>query len=138
MKLSLKKIYAVKALSHLASQPSGVSQSLRVIAKENNIPEAFLGQIFLSLRQKGIVRSIRGKEGGYLLAKSIEQCTLFDVFQAVDAREPFADLDHHQDDLELILMNVFYELEKNEKDFLSKVTLRDITDKTKKSVHFAI
>ena len=57
---------------------------LSSIAERNNISVKYLEQIFSSLRKAGLVRSVKGPQGGYLLAKSPESITVADVIYALD------------------------------------------------------
>lgn len=56
------------------------------LASAQEIPPKYLVQILLDLKADGIVRSQRGKEGGYLLARPPGEITLADVIRAVDGR----------------------------------------------------
>ena len=75
MKVSKRTEYGLRALVTLAEQ-SGSGEHpvpLREIAALEDIPEAFLDQIFGSLRREGLVVSVRGATGGYLLAQRPDQ-----------------------------------------------------------------
>ena len=52
------------------------------LAAEQSIPANYLVQILIELKSQGLVRSLRGKEGGYLLGRSPSQITLADVLRA--------------------------------------------------------
>ena len=87
MKLSVKSDYAARAVLELARH-YGLSGIRRVeeIASSQGIPANYLVQILLELKAKGIVRSVRGKEGGYLLARPPGEITLGNVLRAVHGR----------------------------------------------------
>ena len=53
------------------------------VAEEQGVPPKYLPQILIELKSRGIVRSVRGKEGGYLLARPPADITLADVLRAV-------------------------------------------------------
>ena len=84
MKLSVKSDYAARAVLGLA-QHHGADGAVRVedVAAEQGVPAKFLAQILLELKAQGIVRSLRGKAGGYVLARSPAQISLGDVLRAV-------------------------------------------------------
>ena len=84
MKLSVKSDYAARAVLGLARHYSA-GGALRVddLATEQAIPSNYLVQILIELKAQGLVRSLRGKEGGYLLAKTPAEITLGDVLRAV-------------------------------------------------------
>ncbi len=57
---------------------------VKVIAKKQNIPHRFLEQVMSALKRNGLVRSIRGAQGGYLLAKSSDEILLGDIIEAIE------------------------------------------------------
>ena len=84
MKLSTKGRYAVMALVDLASQSDGRPVALADIAERQEISLSYLEQLFAKLRRGGLVRSVRGPGGGYLLARSAEETRISDAILAVD------------------------------------------------------
>ena len=84
MKLSVKSDYAARAVLGLARRfPTGTAVRVEDLATEQGVPANYLVQILIELKAKGIARSIRGKEGGYLLARAPSEITLGDVLRAV-------------------------------------------------------
>ena len=84
MKLSVKSDYAARAVLGLARHyPTGVALRAEDLAAEQGIPANYLVQILIELKSQGIARSVRGKEGGYLLAKPPGEINLGDVLRAV-------------------------------------------------------
>lgn len=71
MKVSMRTEYGLRAIVTLAETLRSAKQPvpLREIAAREDIPEAFLDQIFALLRREGLVSSVRGASGGYLLAR---------------------------------------------------------------------
>ena len=88
MKLSTKGRYAVMAMADLASNESGKPISLADVASRQEISLSYLEQLFGKLRKGGLVKSVRGPGGGYLLAKSAGEMRISDIIMAVD--EPIA------------------------------------------------
>ncbi len=84
MKLSVKSDYAARAVLSLARR-YGREEATRIedIATENSTPPNYLVQILIELKSGGIVKSVRGKEGGYLLAKPPAQITFGDVLRSI-------------------------------------------------------
>jgi Rrf2 family protein len=64
--------------------PREVALTMDQVAEEQGLPPKYLPQILLELKSKGILRSVRGMAGGYLLARPPAEITLGDVLQAVD------------------------------------------------------
>lgn len=84
MKLSTKGRYAVMAMVDLASTSKGQPVALSDIAERQEISLSYLEQLFAKLRRGGLVKSVRGPGGGYLLAHPVEETRISDVILAVD------------------------------------------------------
>ena len=87
MKLSVKSDYAARAVLGLARHyPTGEALRVEDLAAEQAIPPNYLTQILIELKAQNIVRSLRGKEGGYLLARTPSEISLGDVLCAVHGK----------------------------------------------------
>ena len=86
MKLNTKSRYAVMALADLAKFSSQNPVSLRDISLRQNISLLYLEQIFLKLKNKDIVRSIRGKKGGQRLTKDASKIKVSEILYAVEEK----------------------------------------------------
>jgi Rrf2 family protein len=84
MRISAKADYAVRAAVELAAASDDKPVKAERIATAQGIPLNFLENILGELRHAGIVRSHRGAEGGFRLAKSPQQVTIADVIRAVE------------------------------------------------------
>jgi Rrf2 family transcriptional regulator, iron-sulfur cluster assembly transcription factor len=84
MRLSTKGRYAVMAMVDLAKHSDGQPITLAEIAERQEISLSYLEQLFARLRIAGLVRSIRGPGGGYLLAHAPDETRISDVILAVD------------------------------------------------------
>jgi Rrf2 family protein len=83
MRVTAKADYAVRAAVELAAAGAGPVKGER-IAEAQHIPLKFLENILVELRHAGLVRSQRGAEGGYWLARRPEEITLADVIRSVE------------------------------------------------------
>ena len=84
MKLSVKSDYAARAVLGLALHyPTGMALRVEDLATEQTVPANYLVQILIELKAQGIARSVRGKQGGYLLARPPGEISLGDVLRAV-------------------------------------------------------
>jgi Rrf2 family protein len=84
VRISAKADYAVRAAIELAAADGDRPVPAEQIATAQDIPLNFLENILGELRHAGIVRSQRGPEGGFRLAKPADQVTVADVIRAVD------------------------------------------------------
>jgi len=71
--LSQKTRYALKAMIALAGAGPDGALTIGDIAKQQNVPRKFLEAILLELKRQGLVHSLRGRTGGYLLARSADE-----------------------------------------------------------------
>ena len=84
MKLSIKSDYATRAVLWLAQHyADGVARTVEDMASEQGIPANYLVQILIELKSAQIVKSQRGKEGGYLLARPPANITFGDVLRCI-------------------------------------------------------
>jgi Rrf2 family protein len=85
MELSNKFEYAILSLVALAAcYATGESLQIREIAARQNIPNRYLEEILATLRRGGLIKSIRGVKGGYVLARDPQKMTLLDAFRCIE------------------------------------------------------
>jgi Rrf2 family protein len=84
MRISAKVDYAVRAAIELAAVDRERPTKADAISRAQGIPPKFLENILADMRQSGLVRSQRGAEGGYMLARPAEEITVADVIRAVE------------------------------------------------------
>ena len=84
MILGTKARYAVMAMVDMGMKAEGKPLSLASISETQEIPLAYLEQIFMKLKKGGLVKSVRGPGGGYLLARPSENICVADIVMAVD------------------------------------------------------
>ena len=91
MRISTKGRYSLEALLYLASLSDTEYLSTRTIAAHTGISDGYLEQLFIPLKKAGIIRAIRGPQGGYLPGRDIKQITVGDILRAVEGPlEPVA------------------------------------------------
>ena len=84
MELKTRGRYAVMAMADLSKHGIQRAVSLNEIAERQGLSETYLGQIFVDLRHAGLVESVRGRSGGYKLARPADRITVAEVMAAVD------------------------------------------------------
>jgi Rrf2 family iron-sulfur cluster assembly transcriptional regulator len=137
MRITTKGRYGLRAVINLARSNHTRPVSIGSIASEENVSSEFLEQIFFKLKKAGVIRSIRGPGGGFVLNRTPEEITVQDILVAVgetrgltpctlrlkalcDRTEPCAAHD------------IWTGLQKTMEDYLTNVTLQDILEKNGK------
>ncbi|KJR40940.1 Transcriptional regulator, Rrf2 [Candidatus Magnetoovum chiemensis] len=83
MQITRESDYAISCILYMSKEPRKVFV-ISEIAKPQYIPESFLSKILQKLVHGGLVKSIRGTRGGYLLAKQPRDINLFDVIEVIE------------------------------------------------------
>lgn len=84
MDISARTMYGLRALVALAGARTDDPMSIQEIAEEEELPSKFLEGIMADLKRGGFVKSRRGANGGYLLAKPASEITLLDIIRHLD------------------------------------------------------
>ena len=91
MKFSTKGTYGLRAVVELATRYGEGPVSLSAVATEQGISEAYLEQLMRSLKKAGIVRTARGKSGGYLLTREPVKISVLEVLRALEGSTDVVD-----------------------------------------------
>ncbi len=135
MKLSTKGRYAVMAMADLAFHGNGKPVSLAEIADRQEISLSYLEQLFGKLRKGGLVSSVRGPGGGYLLARTRDELRIADIIMAVDEPikatrcTPGSPMGCHSHRGRCLTHDLWEELGNQIFLYLSAVTLEDICER---------
>ena len=130
MRISAKADYAVRAAIELAAAPNGNATPAERIATSQGIPLNFLVHILSELRVAGLVRSQRGTDGGYRLAREPSQITIADIIRAVEG--PLATVRGGKPEeadypgVARQLPRVWIAVRKNLRDVVEHVTVADV------------
>lgn len=134
MKLSTKGRYAVMAMADLAHHSSGRPVALAEVAERQEISLSYLEQLFGRLRRGGLVSSVRGPGGGYMLARPPSQTRISDIVLAVDEPlkatrcTPGSPTGCHSHKGRCLTHDLWEELGNQIYLFLSAVTLADVCE----------
>jgi Rrf2 family transcriptional regulator, iron-sulfur cluster assembly transcription factor len=128
MKDSSKARYAVAALVDLACQPPHHPTTLAAIAKRQDISVSYLEQLFARLRAGGLIKSVRGPGGGYVLARASHEITIADIYGAVFEPDTAAVPAPPAEDVSLKVQmeNLWLAMEREVAKFLQSVTVQDV------------
>ena len=84
MKISTKGRYGLRILIDLATHDNSIPRLIRDIAQAQQISEKYISRLVIDLRRAGLIRSIRGVNGGFHLAKKPEEITLLEVIETME------------------------------------------------------
>jgi len=135
MKLSTRTRYAVRAIIELAQNDGNKPLQLKIIAQRQDISVKYLEQLIAVLRSAGLVRSIRGSKGGYVLAKDPDQIRLIDVFHClegtVSTTECVENADYCDRAADCAARQVWAQVQQAIENVLQSITLQDLVDRAK-------
>ena len=133
MKISTKGRYALRMLIDLAEHSSDGYIPLKDIAKRQDISKKYLEQIVPILNRSDILKTNRGFQGGYMLAKSPDKYTVGEILRLTEGSlSPVACLDHNpvgcEKSNECPTLPIWQGLYKAITDYLDSITLQNIID----------
>ena len=138
MRITTKGRYGVRAVLNLASSCTNRPITISQIAREEEISPEFLEQIFFRLKKAGIIRSLRGPGGGFMLDRRVSDITVKDILDAVGEQIYPTPCTEQESDRKCprmsicCLSDIWERLYHRIEDFLTTLTLKDIIDETGK------
>ena len=131
MTFSKKSRYGLTSLIDLTVHSKNGHVALNSIAERNDISPQYLEQVFAALRRAGIVKSIKGPQGGYLLNHPAEKITVAEILEALDGTYHIADEDTTEESAckgiaVAIQTRVIDEVNHRLDDLLRNLTLADL------------
>ena len=135
MKLTTKGRYAVMAMADLALFNDRGPTSLSDISLRQNISLAYLEQIFIKLKNRNLVKSVRGAKGGYVLEISPEDIKISNIIAAVDEEVKTLNCKKeskkgcNNKSYKCITHNLWDQLDQHINSFFEKVKLQDLVKK---------
>ena len=134
MKLSTKVRYGIEALSELAYN-EGRPILLKDISKNYRISLKYLDHIFSELKTKGLIKKIKAKKGGYLLAKKPSEITVYEIINSLEGIE-IVDCIEKNISCSIIKICgarvVWEKIKNNIRKMTNGITLKDIVDEKRK------
>ena len=138
MKLNLKTRYGLSTLAKIAREAKNTPITGKVLSISQKISEPYVEQIMLPLVSGGLVRTIRGSKGGYVLNKDTKSITLLDVIELYEGRIDFSGADEGEKATTQVVScqsrKVWKVLEERVRERASEFTLEDILEKFMNSV----
>jgi Rrf2 family cysteine metabolism transcriptional repressor len=136
MKLSTRSRYGLRAILELAIEYGNKPMQIKTIAEREDISNKYLEQLMSILKSSGLVRSIRGPKGGYLLAKAPADIKLSDVFVALEGPMLTVECVDHPEFCvrctDCVTRQVWTDIQTAMMGVLEAQTMQDLVDKTNK------
>ena len=133
MKLSTRTRYGLRAMVDLAHQHSDRPVMLRRISERQEISKKYLDNIFTALRLSGLLRTVRGASGGYLLAKDPKEIAVSEIVKALEGSVSPVDCIHQPDlcekSADCVARQLWKELEVAMYRVLENRTLADMVER---------
>ena len=138
MRLSTKSRYGLRALFDMAYHAGTLPAQIKDISRRQNISPRYLEQIFQDLKRGGLLKSRRGPQGGYFLARKAQEITVYDIIMAAEGDLALVDCVKEKAckkecDLNnsCVTQQVWAKASKVLNEYLSSVTLKDLCDQGK-------
>ncbi|GAA0683842.1 MULTISPECIES: RrF2 family transcriptional regulator [Clostridium] len=131
MKLSTKGRYGVKAMVDLAINYGKEPISIKAISQRQNVSEYYLEQLFSPLRKSGLIKSIRGAQGGYVLNRDPKDIKISEIMYVLEGPIEISDcVDGSScNNIDCCATRLLWEKIKHSIDsVMESVTLQDIVD----------
>ena len=133
MKFSTKSRYALRLMAELARYAPGTTVSLKEISERQNLSLKYLEQIVTPLARVGLVKSERGSQGGYRLARAPQDYTVGEILRLTEGGlAPVACLDQHPNPCprcgECATLPMWEGLERVICNYLDGITLQDLLE----------
>ena len=142
MKISTKGRYALCVMVDLAEHRQEGCVALKDIAARQNISKKYLEQIMALLNRPDILRTVRGAQGGYMLARSPENYTVAEILKIAEGSlAPIPNLDDPSEAAaaaDAQLLPIWQGLYNVVNDYLEGITLQDILDRRMESYDYSI
>lgn len=137
MKLSTRTRYGVRAILELAENYGKGPLQLKAIAEHQEISVKYLEQLMAVLKSAGIVRSIMGSKGGYLLAKPADQIKVSDCFNCLEGpviiSECVENSDYCHRTADCVARELWTEVQDAMMTVLRSKTLQNLIDRAKEN-----
>ena len=136
MKISTKGRYGLRAMVDLAANTKEGAVSLVNIANRQKLSLNYLEQVFAALRKAGLVRSIKGPQGGYMLAGDAQSIKIGDILTVLEGKFSIVDgawPGREPDPVQAVIKELVWDkIDRQIQGFLDAVTLADLVERYQK------
>lgn len=139
MRLSTKGQYGVKAMFDLAMRYGEGPISLKIVAESQNISEHYLEQLMASLKKAGLVESVRGAQGGYMLAKRPIEITIGDIIRVLEGPITLVDCAPEKGEpacqraAECVTRSIWAKMRDSIAEVVDSITLEDLCEEARQN-----
>jgi Rrf2 family cysteine metabolism transcriptional repressor len=134
MRVSLRSTYGILAAVDMALQAGSAPVQTKAIARRQGIPARFLEQVLHAMKKAGLVASLRGAQGGYVLLKKPSEVSIADILEALDGPFlPVAGLNgrnplRHSAKADALLTKVWDRVYEAERHVLEAITVEELAE----------
>jgi Rrf2 family cysteine metabolism transcriptional repressor len=129
MKISSKGEYGLRALFDLTQHYDQSPRRSREIGEAQGVPEDYLNQLLITLRKAGLINSLRGPQGGHILARPPQQITLLEVIRELEGDVSPVAHSVEPNIIDKVLNEIWQKVEDETIKILSAVTLEDLYER---------
>ena len=134
MKISTKSRYGLRTLVDLAVHSTGEQVPLVHIAKRQNLSVNYLEQVFALLKKANIVKSVKGAQGGYILAKPAQDITVGEILRAIEGEMVIVEEEVRKNETSTMYQNmqaclqreVWDKITESVQETIEQITLEDL------------
>jgi Rrf2 family iron-sulfur cluster assembly transcriptional regulator len=123
--------YVIRGLAELVARESPDPVMIDELVNGTGLPRDFLAKLFQQLARAGIVQGVRGRGGGFMLAKRPEDVTLMDVVEAIEGKNTYdrcvVGLDRCNDQMPCAQHDLYKPVRQQLKNYLNSTTLADLS-----------
>jgi len=137
MKISTRTRYGIRAIIELAQRQADGPVQLRSISRHQGISEKYLEQLMTIMKGAGLIKSVRGAKGGYMLARPASEVTMDEVFRCLEGHvlimECVKDGSSCYRSSECVARQLWQQLEWAMDKVLKGMTLKDLAERARTS-----
>ena len=134
MNISNRAKYGIRIMMYMATSSEDMTTVQKIFNFED-VSKRYLEQIFSELKKHGLVKSIKGKHGGYFIAKNFEDISVFDIIEALEGKVHLGTLPTEgQKEIEQVLESELWNpLQSAMEDLLKGITLDSLVNQYNQS-----
>lgn len=132
MKLTTKCRYGVRAILEISKNYGRCPTKRKDISRIQNIPDSFLENILIDLKHNGIISSIRGAKGGFVLKRAPKDISMYDILSSLEGKLILVDCVHAPDVCkksgDCVVRGVWGKLQQAQEDILKETTIQSLLE----------